>query len=125
MKDERNPIAQAYFTIFDASPETLLATLMMALYPLLERLPFSWIKRSDDAKQVVIQAASKIITAKVADGGILNDERDILGCMLQENQRLDQIGEKGLSEKEMISQILTFLAAGSFPPVPWANGSCN
>jgi len=97
----------------------------MALYPLLERLPFSWIKRSDDAKQVVIQAASKIITAKVADGGILNDERDILGCMLQENQRLDRIGEKGLSEKEMISQILTFLAAGFFPPVPWANRSCN
>jgi len=120
LKDEMNPIAQAYFTIFDGSPGTLLATLMMALYPTLERLPFSWIKRSDDAKQVIIQAASKLTTSKLARGPIRdNDERDILGCMLQENQRLERIGEQGLSEEEMISQILTFLAAGCLPlPYP-------
>lgn len=91
----------------------------MALYPILERLPFSWIKRSDDAKQVIIQAASNLITSKTADTpGSGKDERDILGCMLQENKRLQHIGETGLSEDEMISQILTFLAAGFPPPSP-------
>jgi len=32
--------------------------------------------------------------------------------MLQENQRLESIGEEGLSKEQMIYQILTFLAAG-------------
>ena len=83
----------------------------MALYPILERLPFSWIKRSDDAKTVIIDAASELIATKVAEGGP-GDERDILGCMLKENKRLEEIGEAGLSNQEMIYQILTFLGAG-------------
>ena len=112
LKDETNPVAQAYFTIFDNSPETLLATLIMALYPILEHLPFSWIKRSDDAKQVIIEAASNLINSKLAEGGAAGDERDILGCMLQENHRLEKLGEEGLSKQEMLYQILTFLAAG-------------
>lgn len=110
LKDERNPVAQAYFTIFDNSPETLFATLMMALYPILERLPVLWIKRSNEAKATVIEAASQLILSKTAEGR--DDERDILGCMLQENQRLESIGEESLSKKQMIYQILTFLAAG-------------
>jgi cytochrome P450 len=110
LKDENNPVAQAYFTIFDHSPETLFATLMMALYPVLERLPFLWIKRSNDAKAIVINAASQLITAKTTEGQ--EDEKDILGCMLQENRRLESTGEEGLSKDEMIYQILTFLAAG-------------
>ena len=83
----------------------------MALYPILERLPFSWIKRSDDAKTAIIDAASELIATKAAEGE-RRDERDILGCMLKENQRLEEIGEAGLSKQEMIYQILTFLAAG-------------
>jgi hypothetical protein len=110
LKDERNPIAQAYFTIFDNSPETLFATLMMALYPILERLPVLWIKRSNEAKATVIDAASQLILSKTAEGR--DNERDILGCMLQENQRLESLGEEGLSKEQMIYQILTFLAAG-------------
>jgi hypothetical protein len=111
LKDASNPVAQAYFTIFDNSPETLFAILLMALYPILERLPFSWIKRSDDAMTVIIDAASELIATKVVEGGP-GDERDILGCMLKENKRLEEIGEAGLSKQEMIYQILTFLAAG-------------
>lgn len=111
LKDASNPVAQAYFTIFDNSPETLFATLLMALYPILERLPFSWIKRSDDAKMVIIDAASQLIDSKMAEGG-MGDERDILACMLLENKRLEGMGEAGLSKQEMIYQILTFLGAG-------------
>ncbi len=111
LKDASNPVAQAYFTIFDNSPETLFAVLLMALYPILERLPFSWIKRSDDAKIVITDAASQLITSKLAEGGS-GDERDILGCMLNENKRLEEMGETGLSKQEMIYQILTFLTAG-------------
>ena len=110
LKDESNRVAQAYFTIFDNSPETLFATLMMALYPILERLPFLWIKRSHDAKAIIINAASQLITSKTSEGP--GDEKDILGCMLQENRRLESIGEEGLSKDEMIYQILTFLGAG-------------
>ena len=112
LKDENNPIAQAYFTIFDNSPETLFASLMMALYPFLEHLPFSWIKRTEDAKVILIDNATQIINAKVANAGGRVDNRDILGCMLHENERLRDAGETGLSNEEMISQILTFLAAG-------------
>jgi len=112
LKDETNPVARAYYTIFDNSLERLLATLMMALYPILEHLPFSWIKRSDDAKQVIIEAASNLINSKLAEGGTAGNERDILGCMLQENYRLEKLGEEGLSKQEMLYQILTFLAAG-------------
>jgi Cytochrome P450 len=111
LKDASNPVAQAYFTIFDNSPETFFATLLMVLYPILERLPFSWIKRSDDAKTTIINAALQLIKAKVSEGGS-DDERDILGCMLKENKRLESIGEAGLSKQEMIYQILTFLGAG-------------
>ena len=39
-------------------------------------------------------------------------ERDILGCMVDENRRLEIIGEEGLTDDEMIFQILTFLGAG-------------
>ena len=116
MRDPNNPVAQAYFTIFDNSPETLLATLLVAFYPVLERLPFSWIKRSDDAKKVIINAASELISAK-STNNIEGDKKDILDCMIQENKRLERIGEEGLSKQEMICQILTFLAAGYVSPL--------
>jgi len=112
LKDEKNPIAQAYFTIFDNSPETLFATLMMALYPVLEHLPFSWIKRTEDAKVILIDSATRIINAKMENAGAAGENRDILGCMLLENDRLREVGETGLSNQEVISQILTFLVAG-------------
>lgn len=108
LKNARNPFAQAYFTIFKNSPETLLATLLMASYPILEQLPFSWIKRSDDAKNVIVNAAAELIAMKTAEGAQEN-EQDILGCMLQENKKLESVGEQGL---EIISQIPTFLTAG-------------
>jgi cytochrome P450 len=111
LKDATNPVAKAYFTIFDNSPETLIAPLLVALYPGLERLPFSWIKRSNDAKDVIINAASTLILSKSVEEERY-DEKDILGCMLQENKRLEEIGEEGLSKDEIIYQILTFLAAG-------------
>jgi hypothetical protein len=120
LKDASNPVAQAYFTIFDNSPETLLATLLMALYPILERLPFSWIKRSEEAKAVIIAAATQIIDSKMAESGT-RDERDILGCILQENKRLEMIGEVGLSKQEILYQILTFLGAGFIRPLDYAN----
>jgi cytochrome P450 len=111
LKDETNPVVQAYFTIFDHSPEVLFATLLMALYPILERLPFSWIKRSDDAKRVLVNSALELIEAKLAEG-VHEDPKDILGCMLRESKRLEALGEAGLSKQEMLYQILTFLAAG-------------
>jgi hypothetical protein len=118
LKDENNPIAQAYFTIFDTSPETLFAVLLMALYPLCEKLPFSWIKRSEDAKLTLINNATEIINAKMGRGIRMEAQLDILGCVLQENERLQSRGDEGLSNDEMISQILTFLAAGYIIPTP-------
>lgn len=112
-------MAQAYFTIFDNSPETLLATLLMALYPILENLPFSWIKRSEDAKITIASAARDLI--ELNKRGEAGEERDILGCMVEENRRLEQVGEEGLSDEEMIYQILTFLGAGYVPLSPLFN----
>jgi cytochrome P450 len=117
LREATNPVAQAFFTIFDNSPETLFATLLMALYPILEHLPFSWIKRSEDAKTTVTNAARELIELNKRGGGA---EKDILGCMVKENRRLEHIGGEGLSDEEMIYQILTFLAAGykSLLPFP-------
>jgi cytochrome P450 len=102
----------------------------MALYPLLERLPFTWIKRSQEAKEAIVEAARDMIArnkgrnAKESNlqgeggqreeraGGRDAGERDILGCMVEENRRLKEVGEEGLSDDEMIYQILTFLGAG-------------
>ena len=98
----------------------------MALYPLLEKLPFTWIKRSQEAKEAIVEAArdmigrNKGINAKDSNSkGEREDtgerdtgERDILGCMVEENRRLKEVGEEGLSDDEMIYQILTFLGAG-------------
>jgi hypothetical protein len=88
----------------------------MALYPILETLPFSWIKRSEDAKTIITSAARELIELNKRTGG---RERDILGCMVEENRRLQLVGEHGLTDDEMIYQILTFLGAGyislSFP----------
>jgi cytochrome P450 len=118
LKDEKNPIAQAYFTIFDMSPETLFAVLLIALYPLVEKLPFSWIKRSEDAKVTLINNATQIINAKMETGIHMEAQLDVLGCVLQENERLQSRGDEGLSNDEIISQILTFLAAGYLAIIP-------
>ena len=117
LKDEKNPIAQAYFTIFEYSHKTLFlfGTLLMALFPALGRLPFSWIRRSEDAIKVLINNATQIIDSRVEKSLDTGDERDILACMLKENERLHNIGEKGLSRDEMVAQILTFLVAGYHP----------
>jgi cytochrome P450 len=113
LKDESNPVAQAYFAIFKNSPETLLTTLLVALYPILEYLPFSWIQRRNVARKVIINAATEIVTTALEKGS-QKDQKDILGCMLHETRRLEMMGEEGLSTKEMIQQILTFLVAGYF-----------
>jgi cytochrome P450 len=121
LKDENNPIALAYFTIFDTSPETLFCVLLVALFPLFEKFPFLWIKKSQDAKVTLINHATEIIAAKMEGGLHTKAQLDILGCVLQENERLQSRGEEGLSNDEMISQILTFLAAGyviSTPSTP-------
>lgn len=115
MKDETNPVTQAYFTIFENSPETLLTTLLIALYPVLERLPFSKIQRTNVAREAIINTASEIVTTALEKGS-QKDQKNILGCLLHETRRLEIMGEDGLSEKEMIQQILTFLVAGYFQP---------
>ena len=99
----------------------------MALYPLLEKLPFSWIKRSQEAKETIVEAARDMIernrgikgekdSDRKGEGEETGErdlgERDILGCMVEENRRLKEVGEEGLSDDEMIYQILTFLGAG-------------
>lgn len=80
----------------------------MALYPLFEKLPFSWIKQSQQAKETIVEAARDMIRKNQRVPG----EKDILGCMVEENRRLKEVGEEGLSDEEMIYQILTFLGAG-------------
>jgi cytochrome P450 len=110
LKDSKNPVAQAYFTIFDNAPETWVAAVLIAVYPILEYLPVSWIKRGNDAKKTIIDAATTIIDNK--SDSPTDSGRDILGCMLQESKRLEILGEKGLTKEEMINQILTFLVAG-------------
>ena len=86
----------------------------MAVFPIFENLPFSWIKRSVDAKEIITDAANKLILSKSTLEDQSN-EHDILGCMLRENRRLKDNGEDGLSKDEIIYQILTFLAAGYCP----------
>jgi cytochrome P450 len=110
LQDASNPIAQAYFNIFENSPETMFSVLMLALFPILEKLPLSYIKRSNAARASIETAAMELITERVAEGQY--DEKDILGCMMKENQRLESIGEESLSNEEMLHQIFTFLAAG-------------
>jgi len=107
-----SPMAKAFFTVFQNTPDLLLPTLLLALYPGLGYLPFSWIHRATRAKAVMVDMASRIIEEKSKDKDI--EERDILGCMLKEDRRLASLGEKGLSKDEMIYQILTFLTAGYF-----------
>jgi hypothetical protein len=113
LKDANNPIAQAYFNIFENSPATMFFVLMLALFPMLEKLPLSYIKRSNAARASVETAAMALITARVAEGRY--DSKDILGCMMKENQRLESIGEESLSNEEMLHQIFTFLAAEYVP----------
>jgi hypothetical protein len=90
----------------------------MALYPLFEKLPFTWIKRSQKAKETIVEAARDMIRKNQRVPGekdilgCMVGEKDILGCMVEENRRLEEVGEEGLSDEEMIYQILTFLGAG-------------
>jgi cytochrome P450 len=113
LQDASNPIAQAYLNIFENSPETMFFVLMLGLFPILDKFPLSYIKRSNAAKASIETAAMELITARVAEGR--DDATDILGCMMKENQRLESIGEEGLSNEEMLHQIFTFLAAGYVP----------
>lgn len=113
LRDSENPVAQAYYTISDHSLTTFALTLLVALYPIVERIPFSWIKQSDVAKQRIVKAAKEVVETKTVPSQ--GSEKDILDCMLQENSRLESIGEQGLSKDEMIDQIMTFLAAGYVP----------
>lgn len=49
--------------------------------------------------------------------GQKKEEIDILGVMIQENEKNKEEGREGdmLSEEEMVNQIMTFLAAGYIP----------
>ena len=112
LTDQRNSVAQAVNAIFNNSPEGLFLTLLMGVFPMADLLPFQYIKDTEDAKKVIIDAASLLIEKKLEDEK--GDTHDILGRMLAENKRLEAIHEAGLSKDEIINQILTFLLAGYY-----------
>jgi cytochrome P450 len=111
LKDDSNPVAAAFFDIFDNSPETLLIVVFLALYPEARNLPIPAIQAGEKAKAVIDTAARLIIENRLDEKTL---DKDILGCMLRENSRLEAMGEDGLSKEEILDQIFTFLAAGYF-----------
>ena len=87
---------------------------LIMLYPILQHIPFPWIKKSDDAKNIIVKTATEVISSKTVPSQ--GNEKDILDCILRENNRLEGIGEQGLSKDEMIDHIMTFIAAGYQTP---------
>src|ERR1700738_1029394 len=107
LRDPSNPVAQSYHTIAASSPAIVAVSLLMVLFPILEKLPLKFNKRHHEAMAIFQNTAMNIITTRQAEG---RNTEDILGCIMKEKVRLETLGETGLSNDEMVAQVLVILA---------------
>jgi cytochrome P450 len=91
---------------------TRLSVLFQGLFPPFKYLPLRSTLDLERARNTIRDTALSMIRRKQDH----KEENDIVGVMIQENQKNEEEGILGdmLSEEEMVNHIMTFLAAGYF-----------
>jgi cytochrome P450 len=90
---------------------TRLSVLFQGLFPPFKYLPLRSTLDLERARNTIRDTALSMIRRKQDQD---KEENDIVGVMIQENEKNKEEGILGdmLSEEEMVNHIMTFLAAG-------------
>jgi cytochrome P450 len=113
---EDQPIARSYRHFAQPGGGAELLVVLEYFLPVLKLLPVPINVSLADARRTIRDTALSMILRKQQEA-IDNEgrgQRDILGVMIEENRKNREKGipNDALTEEEMVSQIMTFLAAG-------------
>ncbi|KAK4252240.1 cytochrome P450 [Corynascus novoguineensis] len=112
LRDATLPIRRAYRLVFNFDLTSRILHGVQAFFPASKHIPAQMNRDMEEARDIIMTEATKIITEKLEEAENAANAKDVLALIAQENMKLKQKGEPGLSFETMRDQIMTFLAAG-------------
>ena len=112
MKFPDLPIRNAYRLVFNFDFASSALHGIQAFFPQSRHIPAQMNRDMELARKIILEQATTILNARIADAERDRDAKDILSLIAQENVRLQAEGEPGLSFETIRDQIMTFLGAG-------------
>lgn len=112
LEDATLPIRHAYRLVFNFDLSSRILHGVQAFFPKSKHLPAQMNRDMEMARSIILDKATTIINEKLGDAENDTNAKDVLALIAQENLRLKDKGEAGLSFETMRDQIMTFLAAG-------------
>jgi cytochrome P450 len=105
LHNPNDPFAIAYAKISRMTPGIRAFNIVASYIPFLRNLPFPRVMEIAEARRSISTRATKLVQEKQSQ---TIARKDILSVMIDENRK----SQGGLSETEIVDQIMTFLFAG-------------
>lgn len=112
LQDPALPIRRAYQLVFNFDLGSRILHGLQAFFPKSKHLPAKMNRDMEEARSIIMNEATTIINEKLAEAESTPNAKDVLALIAQENIKLQDKGEPGLSFETMRDQIMTFLGAG-------------
>lgn len=112
LENPEAPLREAYRMVFAFDFVSRALHGLAAYVPSTQHIPAKMNRDMLSARDIIIKAATRIITEKEAQAEKRTNHRDILALIVKDNIRAKVAGEAGLSFETMRDQVMTFLGAG-------------
>ncbi|EAQ92663.1 hypothetical protein CHGG_00898 [Chaetomium globosum CBS 148.51] len=112
LDDPTLDIRHAYRLVFNFDLASRVLHGIQAFFPSSKHIPAQMNRDMELARSIIVHEATTILNEKLEDAEQNPYAKDVLALIAQENLKLKDKGEAGLSFIAMRDQVMTFLAAG-------------
>lgn len=106
------PLREAYRMVFAFDFVSRALHGLAAYIPSTKHIPAKMNRDMLASREIIVEAATKIINEKEAQAEQRTNHKDILAMIVKDNIKAKEAGEDGLSFETMRDQVMTFLGAG-------------
>jgi cytochrome P450 len=112
LENPETPIREAYRLVFAFDLGSRVLHGLQAFIPSTKYLPAKMNRDMEEARGIILDKATEIITEKESQADMHTKHKDIIALIAKDNKKLKEAGEEGLSFETMRDQVMTFLGAG-------------
>lgn len=112
LENESAPLREAYRMVFAFDFLSRALHGLAAYIPSTKHIPAKMNRDMLAARDIIVKAATRIITEKIDQAERNTAHKDILAMIAKDNRKAKEAGEAGLSFETMRDQVMTFLGAG-------------
>lgn len=112
LEHPETPIREAYRLVFGFDLGSRILHGLQAFIPSTKYLPAKMNRDMEEARGIILNKATEIITEKESQADLNTKHKDIIALIARDNKKSKDAGDGGLSFETMRDQVMTFLGAG-------------